>query len=433
MHISEELVGENIQVTVHRKSSCRIELQVKASRAVVSKGKKAAIKAVNKEITIPGFRKGKAPEDLIVRKFPKEVERKLHQAIADIVFVEAQKIAKVPILNNNSTITFDLKSQTEEGAELVFNFETEPKIPSVEPKQFQPAPIQRLEVADKQIDEAIRQMMFFYAEWTPVEDRGVQEGDFIVIDLDAYEGETAQKVFHHIRFEVVAERMANWMRNLVLNARAGSVMEGMSEPDTTASEEEKNEFKPKKVKLHLLKVEQAILPELSSEFAKKVGSADVADMRQMISQILNQKAEEKVQITLREQVNDFILKSYQFDLPRSLIETEKKHRQQQMMRNPKFQKDWEAMSSDEREKMEDRLFEESDQAVRLFYLSRQIVHEAKIPITHKEVQDDATAILQAQKIQKIDVDQISKELYALALSRVILRKAQDSIILAQKA
>ena len=47
------------------------------------------------------------------------------------------------------------------------------------------------------------------------------------------------------------------------------------------------------------------------------------------------------------------------------------------------------MSQEERKTLEDKIGQESAQAVRLFYLSRQIVQGAKIPVTHKEVQNEA--------------------------------------------
>ncbi len=156
-------------------------------------------------------------------------------------------------------------------------------------------------------------------------------------------------------------------------------------------------------------------------------------MRQSITSILNQKADEKVQTALRDQVNDFLVEQYPFELPLSPIETEKKHRHQQLLKDPKFRKNWDSMSQDERKKIEEKLTEESTQAVRLFYLSRQVVHNAKIPITHKEVQDEAVATLNAYGVGRIEIDKISKEVYALALSKVILSKAQDHIIQAQKA
>ena len=67
-----------------------------------------------------------------------------------------------------------------------------------------------------------------------------------MIDLDTFEGDTAKRVFDEVRFEVKPERMALWMRNLVLNAKEGDVLEGLSEPDDTATEAEKKEFLPRK-------------------------------------------------------------------------------------------------------------------------------------------------------------------------------------------
>jgi trigger factor len=428
----EEMTNEDVQVIVHRKPACKIELDVKASPSLIEQARKAAIKQVSKEVSLPGFRKGRAPDEMILQNYPKDVERTLNKSLADLAFISAQKLVKIPLLNNNSKITFDMKKMSDKGAEMLFAFETEPKIPSVDPKEFVEKPIERAEVGEKQIDEAIRQMLFFYAQWTPVEDRVVKEGDYIMINLDTVEGDVVQNVFHNIRFEVSAQRMANWMKKLVLNAKAGDVLEGMSEPDDTATEEELKEFKPKKVRLTLLKVEEATLPELNDEFAKKVGASDVAHMRKTITEMLNKQADEKVLQDKREQVSEFLAQNYPFELPQSLIDAERNHRMQQMMNDPKSKAAWQKMSVEEKAKWERNIEDESAQAVRLFYISRNIVQGAKIPVTHKEVQDEALALIQSHGIRNADVDKIPKEVYALSLSKVILSKAQDYIIDSKK-
>lgn len=414
---------KDIHVQVHHKPACRIELEVKTSAEMVKEARKNAVKIISKEVSLPGFRKGKAPEEIILKKFPGDVEKQLHKSLADLAFVAAQKVAKVPVLNNNSPISFDLKKQSEEGAELLFTFETEPQIPVVDPAKFSAKPVERPEVAEKQIEEAIRQMRFFYAQWTPVDSRPIRDGDYIMIDLDTFEGETVQRVFHHIRFEVSKERMANWMKKLVEGAKAGDVLDGMSEPD----DKEDKEFHPKKVRITILKVEEATLPELNEEFAKKVGATDIEHMRKSITDLLNRQADDKVNNEIREQVNDFLIQAYDFELPQSLIETEKKHRFNQLAQDQKFKNDWAKWSQEERKKFEEKMSAESAQAVRLFYLSRKIVQDAKIPVTHQEVQSEAISVYQSHGARNIDPNQLPKEVYALALSKVILAKAQDFI------
>ena len=428
-----EFTGEEVRVHIHQKPACKIEMTVHASPNMIKEAKKNATKNVSKEVTLPGFRKGKAPSDLILKKFPADVEKHLHKALADLAFVAAQKVAKVPVLNNNSPISFDLKKQNpEEGAELLFTFETEPVMPHIDPSKFIAKAVERPEVADKQIDEAIRQMRFFYTKWKSVEDRPIQDGDYIMINLDTVEGDEVQNVFNQIRFEVSKERMADWMKKLVAGAKSGDVLEGLSEADETASEEEKKEFKPKNVRLTILKVEEADLPPLDDEFAIKVGATDLANMRESITDLLNKQADDKVKTELREQVNEFLVNEYNFELPQSLIDTEKKHRLNQAMGNPKFKAQWNKMSQDERKEHETAMDLESNQAVRLFYLSRHTINEQKIPVTHQEVQNEAVSIYQAHGQRSPDFDNLPKEIYALALSKVILAKAQDYIIDAPK-
>ncbi len=423
-----EYKNERIHAVMLPKEACRIEFRVKAFGSLIESARREALKAVGKEVLLPGFRKGRAPDEMIRKKFPKEVEKELHNKLADAAFAETQRIAKIPILNRNAPVTFDLKSLTDEVAELIFSFETEPQVPSVAPKRFLPKPVARAEVGEKQIDEAIRQMQYYFAEWKPVIDRPIQEKDTILIDLDTIDESSPQRVFNQMRFEVSRERMAEWMQKLVLGAKAGELLEGISEPDANATEEEKKEFAPKKVRIAILKVEEALLPELNEAFAKKVGARDPDHMRQTVADMLGRQADEKARDLLREQVNDFLVEQYPFELPQSLVKTEKDHRFRQLSQNPNFKRDWDKMSQEERKTFEATLSRESEGAMRLFYLSRQVVNDAKLGITHQEVQDVAIATMKTSGSRQMPVDQIPKEVYALAVSKVLLAKAQDFIL-----
>jgi len=424
-----EFKNDQLHAVVIRKPACRIEMRIKVAPPLIQSAKREAVKAVGKEVLLPGFRRGRAPDEMILKKFPSEIERETHNKLAEAVFAIARDLTKIPLLNNNARVTFDLQKMDANGAELLFTFETEPQIPSVDPKRFQPKPYDRPPVGDKEIDEAIRQMQFYFAAWNPVMNRSVQENDYVMIDLDTVEGDVLQRVFNHVRFEVSKERMAEWMQNLVIGAKVGDRLEGMSEPDANATEEEKRQFTPKKVLITIVKNEKATLPPLDDEFAKKVGARDIAHMRETVSDMLNRQADEKAREALREQVNDFLIGEYPFELPQSLVQTEKEHRFRQLMQIPNFQRDWERMPREEQASYEQRMTLESEHAVRLFYLSRQVVREANIGITHTEVQNEAVATLRAHGAQQqVSLDQIPKEVYALSLSKIILARAQDHII-----
>jgi trigger factor len=424
----EELTNSKIHVSIHRKPACRVELTVKAAPALIDEARKNAIKSINKEILIPGFRKGKAPDEMILKKFPKEVDKELHRTLADAAFLEVQTLAKIPVLNHNSNITFDLKSFSPTQAELFFHFETEPQVPSIDPKLFVKGPTQRPNVGEKEIQEAIQQMRFFFADWKTVIDRPIQKGDYILIDLDTIDGDKTEKVFKQIRFEVSAERMASWMQKLVIGAKVNDVLEGISEPDETATDAEKQEYKPKTVRITIYKVEEASLPEIDDEFAKKVRAPSVTEMYESVKTMLNQHADEKEREDLRAQVSQFLIEKYPFDLPASLIKAEKEHRQKENLKSPKFRKEWEQMNPEQKTLAEEKMMQECLQSIALFYVSRQVVNDAKISITHKQVQDEAIAILNTNNPAPVEIDKIPKEVFALAFSKLILAKAQDHIL-----
>jgi trigger factor len=398
----------DVEVEVRRFPACRVDLVVKAHPAMVGLARKEGIKKVNREVTVPGFRRGKAPEELIAKQYGSAVEREWHKTLADMAYKEAQRKARIPVVQTGEPIRFDLKScNLEKGAELVFSFETEPVVPTVDPQQFEWVKVDP-KVEEKQVDEAIHQSRYYFAEWSPV-DRGVEEGDTITIDLDTINGQS-QQVFRGVRFEVSAERMAEWMKRLVLGAKAGDVLEGMSEG---------GEMEPKKVRLTLKKVEQAKLPELDDAFAKKMGVENLTTLRESVRTILHKNLDDAEKEKVRETVNQFLLDRYDFEVPLSLIETEQDHRMKHL-EHPRI-------SDEEQKKAQEQAYLEASRAVKLFYLARQIVRDAKIPVAHSEVEQEATLIARSMD-QKVDPAHLPKELFALALSKVLLIKAQEYVI-----
>ena len=362
---------------------------------------------------------------MIIKKYAAQLEEQWHKEIAREVFVAVQKVMEIPPLSLHSQINFDLKKHSlEEGAELSYNFETEPTIPKVDPKKFKLKKLHKHSVGKKEVDEAIRQIRFFHAQWKEITDRPIKEDDYIIIDLEAIETDPPQKVFEGTRFEVSKKGMADWMRELIIGAKVGDVLEGTSKPDKDAKAEEKKKFEPKKVRVTIKKIEEADLPEVNNEFAKKVGSESVEKMREAITDMLKKQAEEKEDKEKRDQVNDFLV-SIDFELPTTLVNAEKKHRIEQYMKDPRFQADFEKAPKEEKEKIEKSIEKNAISSIRLFYITRHLVEDAKLEIKEEEV----NSVIFAMKPQYgMDVSKITKDDRALALSRLFLIKAQDYVL-----
>jgi len=423
----EEISTDHLKIKINKLPLCKVELSVHADPEFVKTAHKKAAKEVSKQVSIPGFRKGKAPIDTIIKKYGGAVEEKLSSVLADEAFKECQKATKLKILSNGPKITYDAKSiSLENGADLTYKFEEEPTVPSIDPLKFKPTNVKAPKVTKKEIDEAIHQTKFYYADWKEITDRSAKEGDYVLLDIETTE-EPKQKVFQDTRFEISDKRMAKWMQELVIGSKTNDSIEGTSKPDPDVSEKEKKEFEPKNVKVTIKKIEEATLPNLDDEFAKKLGVESVEKLKESVEKMLKDQAQEKYEKDKREAVNKFLTDTYQFDLPESLVQKEIDFRFSQLMENPKTKKEYETFSDKEKQRQMDNLKQQSIDAVRLFYLSRKIVSDAKINVTYDDVVKEALLSLQQYGHTKIDPKSIPQEVYALAFSKVMLKKAQDYI------
>lgn len=425
-----EFSNEALKVKVHLKSNCKVELEVHAQPSIVKEAYRKAVKIIGKEVTLPGFRKGKAPEALVEKNYSKQIDSEWQKAIADLAFQNSIKLINIPILNNEPKIGYNMKSHSlEEGSSLILFFETEPTIPRIEPKEITLKAVERPAVNEDKISETMRQLQLFFAEWKKM-DRPIQENDFVILDVDVIEEDPPRKLFHDVRFEVTDRSMAKWMKDLILGHKQGDVLEGVSIPDEDASKKDKEELKPKKVRVAIKLVEEATVPEFTDEFARRLGAPSVSVMRTNVEQLLNQKADGHVQEKLREEVSDVLLEKYRFDVPMSLIDREVRFRMQQLLQDQEYLQHWNSMTPEAKKRSVASIAEQSEKAVRMFYLCRKILADAKIALSPKDLPKAPETPLNMLLGDRRDIHpQGNTEVHqAEAFSRLLLEKAEDFII-----
>ncbi|PCI93646.1 trigger factor [Candidatus Aerophobetes bacterium] len=426
----QTLKNEMIELQVERKPNCLVEFAVKATPSLVKDSQKQAIKSVAKETTVPGFRKGKAPDNLILKNFAKAVDERWQKSIAELAFKECEKLAKIPLLNNEARISFDMKSfDLKAGAELTFNFEAEPDVPKVKLSDFKIDKVKDEGVTQEKIEETIKRIRLFFSTWKQVSDRPVQNTDFIIVDIDLVDDENPQKAFSNTRLEVNEKGMAQWMYKIVLGMKTGEEKEGISEPDSDASEEDKNLFKPKKVKITLKTIEEPVLPAVDDDLAKKVGVDTADEMKTRLKSLLKKQSEEATQKEYREQISKQFLEKLTFELPESLMQREVQFRTSQNMSDASYKKYYDNLSADEKKEEALKLNTQAEEALRLFYICKQVSQDYKIDITSNDLDHNVTTTLDAMFADRdlLNPNKTDQQ-KALLMSRMLLSKSQDFII-----
>ncbi|MCP5492527.1 MAG: trigger factor [Chlamydiales bacterium] len=422
-------LGQDVEFEIHTQPHCVVEMQVTAKEPLVKKSFQEAVHSVAKQVSIPGFRKGKAPTELIQKRYPEALEQQWHKAIADHAFRAAQHVARIPVLTTKAPITFNMSSCEMDKAEMKFSFEREPEVPEIDISKIHLEIPPKENISEEAIDEAVRQASFFFAEWTTITDRPAQEKDYVILDIFVLDGEKEQKVFNGTRFEVSEKSMSSWMRELVIGMSTNEKKEGISKPDDDATEDEKKEFEPKNVRVELVKIEEAKLPEQDDVFAAKVGCKTMDEMRANIRLLFESKNEENRISSLRDQLSEELIKTHPFDLPKSLLDEEIKYRMESAMQHPRFKQEWEKKTEEERKEHESKLRTTAENAVRLFYLCRKVAQDANISLSKEELKkSDASFLELLIGLRSPYEQQHNEEQQAMEMTRLMLHKAQEHII-----
>ena len=418
-----------VSFTIENKPNCVVEFDVKASSALVQRAHQNAIKAVAKETTIPGFRKGKAPEDVIKRTFKAAIDKKWEQLVGEEAFAECEALAKIPVLNSQTRVNFKMKHFGADSAEMSFQFETEPAIPQIDYTKINLQDVKKEVVTEEKIHEVIHKIRMFFAKWENVFDRAVQAGDYAIIDLDLLQDEKSERVFSNTRLEVKKPAMADWMRELVIGMSIGESKEGFSAVDEDATDEEKARFTPKKVKITLNGIQEAILPPVDDDLAAKVGAESADIMKERLKVLMEKQAKEAQKTAYREQLSAYLIDHLDFEIPGSLLYTELHHRSKQLFSNPSFKKRIEGLSEEEKKEEFKKIETQAKDALKLFYLCRQVLMENHVTLGPEDLTQDIQSPLDAMFADR-DLANPNKteEQKNLLMSRILLIKAQDLIL-----
>ncbi len=299
----------------------RYELEIVIDGATFSKAVDNAIRSQGKKITIPGFRKGKAPVSFIEKYYGAEAffEEALNSLYGPAL-EEAAKEAGVEIVDDK--MDFDLVSISKEDG---VNFKVVlTVVPEVEVGEYKGLKVERkaVKVSKAEVDEAVNAMAERNARVVAVEDRAAEKDDITVID---YEGFVDDKAFDGGKGESYSLTLGSGQfipgfEDQIIGHNAGEEFDVNVEfPKEYHAEELAGKPAVFKVKLHEIKKRE--LPVIDDEFAKDVSEFDTlkelrADIKAKALERKQKAADDEMETALLEQV----VESIKGDIPEAMYE-----------------------------------------------------------------------------------------------------------------
>ena len=286
----------------------------------------AAIKKVYfksaKYFNIPGFRKGKAPLNIVEKYYGEEIF--YEDAFNEVVPEEYEAALKENKVEAVSRPNIDVV-QIGKGKDLIFTAVVETK-PEVELGKYKGIEIKKIEynVTDHDIEHELGHMQERNSRLVSIEDRAVENGDITVIDFEgfvdgvAFDGGKAEN--HEL--EIGSGAFIPGFEDQIIGMKIDEEKDiNVKFPEEYFTKELAGKDAVFKVKLHEIKKKE--LPELDDEFAKDVSEFDtLKELKASIKEKIEEQNAEKAKYETQDAVIKAVCEKMKVDIPNGMIETE---------------------------------------------------------------------------------------------------------------
>ena len=293
------------------------EVEIILEPSDLKKYEKEVVKEFKKVVQIPGFRKGKAPENLIKERFSNEIEEEcmrkaLVEAVSKVAEKNKFKLITEPVIPDIQKL--------ESGYKVKVVFETLPEV-DLKEEDYKGIELKKIKVnvTPEDINREIEALRERFVEFKDV-DREAKEGDLVEIEYEAHvEGEEPQK--GKLSALLGAGQLWPEVEEKIKGKKAGEEIEFEFE----APQDEKYHKaagKKVKMKIKVLSVKEKTLPEVNDEFAKKLGFENLEDMKKKIEENLRHIKEERSEELLEDLLVSLLIKKAKIKVPPSLVNVE---------------------------------------------------------------------------------------------------------------
>lgn len=302
-------------------SANRFELTIAISAEELSEGVKKAYNQRKDNISIPGFRKGKAPFAMVIKMYGEEA---FYEDALNILYPDAVdsaiKESGLKVINDKMDTEIESISK-EDGVVLKVAVTTYPEI---EIGKYKGLKAEKLiaKVEDSEVEAQIKAMADRNARMVSVEDRAAANGDTVVIDFEgfvdgvAFDGGKSEGY----SLELGSGSFIPGFEEQIVGKNIGDEFDiVVTFPEEYGAENLAGKEATFKIKLHEIKFRE--LPEIDDEFAKDVSEFDTLDA--LKADIKEKALAQKAKIAEEETENDLvqqIVDSIKGEIPEAMFE-----------------------------------------------------------------------------------------------------------------
>jgi trigger factor len=313
-----------VNISVENLAPCKKLVRVEVEAKAVDEIFDSVTKDFQKQAALPGFRPGKAPRELVVKKYNAEITDEAKRKLIGENYRKALEEKKLNVIGypDIEEIAFG------RGQNLQFAATVE-TAPEFELPEYKGLPAKREEktVTDEDVERALKMLAQQHVKFETVQ-REVRMGDIAVVN---YTGSSDGKP---ITETAPTARGLTEKKNFWLDIEPNAFIEGFAAQITGAKAGEKRtvnvdfpadfvtkELQNKKgvFEVEVLEVKEKILPPIDDEFGKKYGAENLEKLRAGVRLDLENELKHSQSRSIRGQTVRALLDRVQFDLPETPV------------------------------------------------------------------------------------------------------------------
>lgn len=378
------------KVSVREDKAWKRTLEIEIAAERVDGEFEKVFKEYRSKANIKGFRLGKAPMDMIRKKFKEAAAREVLESLVPEAYENALKQKNLSPVTTPRIADIEI----EPGSPLKFTAEIEIR-PEIELKDYKGIVVTKKEikVTEEDIEKNLKMLQEKNAVLRPT-DRAAKDGDYLVVDLERLNpgqkgSQKTEKAENQGTFLDPKKLLAEFYRGLQ-GAKPGD--EKQIEAIYPKEYHDSNlAGKIVNYKVNVKEVKETNLPELDDDFARSLGEfKDLKDLRQKIQEDLERKAGEETDKDLKNQLVREIVMKNSFEVPQTLL-------------NHYLDSVVEDFKKQNKDVQEDKLREQhkalGENRIRWQFLMYQIAETEKIEVRQADIDDFTKKFAQNYKLE----------------------------------
>ncbi len=311
-----------MEVSTEKLEGNKVELKVEIEAERVNKALNQAYKKVVKEVSLPGFRKGKVPRHVLEAKYGIEV---LYKDALDILipqgYDEAVKAAEIEPIAQPDIDDYHIAK----GEATTFTAIVEVK-PEVKLGEYKGLGVEKeeIEVKDEEIEAELSSLQQKHSQLIYTDKETVEEGDFVIID---YEGRVDGETFpggsaEEYSLEIGSGTFIPGFEDKLIGAKVGEELE----IELTFPEEyHASDLAGKETifTVNVKEIKEKVLPELNDDFAKESSDFEtLAELKEDIKEKVRKRHKEVVEEEFTNNIIEKAATNAEVDISEILINSE---------------------------------------------------------------------------------------------------------------